>query len=85
MLSEITPIPCLEPSLCVAFDTGATLPCVSHPARREWRPMSAANVHHHVWRLLIEHGVAAFGTNSLLVREPESYSHRTSAVGVLEW
>ncbi len=42
--------------------------------------MSAANVHHHVWRLLIEHGVATFGTNPVLVREPKSYSHRTSAV-----
>ena len=42
--------------------------------------MSAANVHHHVWRLLIEHGVAAFGTDPVLVREPRSYSHRTSAV-----
>ena len=42
--------------------------------------MPATNVHHHVWRLLIEHGVAAFGTNPVLVREPKSYSHRTSAV-----
>ena len=42
--------------------------------------MPTANVHHHVWRLLIEHGVAAFGTNPMLVREPKSYSHRTSAV-----
>ena len=42
--------------------------------------MSAANIHHHVWRLLMEHGVAAFGTNPVLVREPKSYSHRTSAV-----
>ena len=42
--------------------------------------MPAANVHHHVWRLLIEHGVATFGTNPVLVREPKSYSHRTSAV-----
>ena len=42
--------------------------------------MPDANVHHHVWRLLIEHGVATFGTNPVLVREPKSYSHRTSAV-----
>ena len=42
--------------------------------------MSAATIRHHVWRLLIEHGVATFGTNPLLVREPKSYSHRTSAV-----
>ena len=42
--------------------------------------MPAANAHHHVWRLLIEHGVATFGTNPVLVREPKSYSHRTSAV-----
>ncbi len=42
--------------------------------------MPAANVHHHVWRLLIEHGVATFGTNPVLVREPNSYAHRTSAV-----
>ena len=42
--------------------------------------MPAANIHHHVWRLLIEHGVAACGTNPVLVREPKSYAHRTSAV-----
>lgn len=42
--------------------------------------MPAANIHHHVWRLLIEHGVATFGPNPVLVREPKSYSHRTSAV-----
>ena len=42
--------------------------------------MPAVNIHHHVWRLLIEHGVAALGTNPVLVREPKSYSHRTSAV-----
>ena len=34
--------------------------------------MSAANTHHHVWRLLMEHGVATFGTNPVLVREPKS-------------
>ena len=42
--------------------------------------MSAANIHQHVWRLLMEHGVATFGTNPVLVREPKSYAHRTSAV-----
>ena len=42
--------------------------------------MPAANIHHHVWRLLMEHGVATFGTNPVLVREPKSYTHRTSAV-----
>ena len=42
--------------------------------------MPAANIHHHVWRLVIEHGVATFGTNPVLVRDPKSYSHRTSAV-----
>ena len=42
--------------------------------------MPAENIHHHVWRLLIEHGVAAFETNPVLVREPNSYVHRTSAV-----
>ena len=42
--------------------------------------MSAASIHHHVWRLLIEHGVATFGTNPVLLREPNSYYHRTSAV-----
>ena len=42
--------------------------------------MPAANIHHHVWSLLIEHGVAAFGTNPVLVREPNSYDHRISAV-----
>ena len=42
--------------------------------------MPAANVHHHVWRLLIEHGVATFGTSPVLVRESKSYAHRTSAV-----
>ena len=43
--------------------------------------MPAANIHHHVWRLLMEHGVATFGTNPVLVRESKSHSHRTSAVG----
>ena len=42
--------------------------------------MSAANIHRHVWRLLMEHGVATFGTNPVLVREAKSYAHRTSAV-----
>ena len=42
--------------------------------------MSAANVHHHVWRLLIEHGVATVGTNLVLVRKPKSSSHRTLSV-----
>ena len=42
--------------------------------------MPSTTTHHHVWRLLMEHGVAAFGTNPVLVREPKSYSHRTSAV-----
>ena len=37
-------------------------------------------MHHHVWRLVLEHGVKAFGTEPILVREPELYSHRTSAV-----
>ena len=36
-------------------------------------------MHHHGWRLLIEHGVATFGTNPVLVREPQAYTHRTSA------
>ena len=40
----------------------------------------SATLHHHVWRLLIEHGVATFGTNPVLVREPRAYAHRTSAV-----
>ena len=31
--------------------------------------MPAASIHHHVWRLLIEHGVATFGTNPVFVRE----------------
>jgi hypothetical protein len=43
--------------------------------------MPAANIHHHVWRLFIEPGVATSGTNSVLVREPKSYSQRTSAAG----
>ena len=42
--------------------------------------MPAANIHHHVWRLLIEHGVATFGTNPILVRGTELCAHRTSAV-----
>ena len=42
--------------------------------------MSAVNMHHHVWRLLMEHGVVTFGTNPVLVREPKAYAHRTSAV-----
>ena len=42
--------------------------------------MPAANTHHHVWRLLMEHGVATFGTNLVRGRDPRSYAHRTSAV-----
>ena len=42
--------------------------------------MSDAKIHHHVWRLLMEHGVPTFGTNPVLVREPKGYVHRTSAV-----
>ena len=42
--------------------------------------MPAATMHHHVWRLVIEHGVATFGTNPVLVREARAYAHGTTAV-----
>ena len=68
------------PSACVAFDTDAAQLCVLCSTHGEWPHMEKVNAHHHVWRLLLEHGVSTFGTNPILVREPKSYPHRTSAV-----
>ena len=54
---------------------------VSVMSHKNWsKEAMTRRMHHHVWRLVLEHGVKAFGTEPILVREPELYSHRTSAV-----